>query len=116
MKKLKSNKRGVAIESAIFFMIVLFSLSFLIMSVSLSVAYRIKANDKLLESRLELDQAAELAISGITDLPYGYSCVVSSGENGATIYEIKKGNSNTLLRVETVESNGEKEVTKWIYK
>ena len=114
MKKLKSNKRGVAIESAIFFMIVLFSLSFLITSISLSVAYRIKANDKLLESRLELDQAAELALSGITDLPGGYSCVPRE-VNGTTIYEIKKGNSSTLLRVETVESNGENEVTKWIY-
>ena len=113
MKKLKSNKRGVAIESAIFFMIVLFSLSFLITSISLSVAYRIKANDKLLESRLELDQAAELALSGEA-LRDGYSCVPRE-VNGTMIYEIKKGNSSTLLRVETVESNGEKEVTKWIY-
>ena len=79
-----------------------------------SNTYRIKANDKLLESRLELDQAAELALSEEA-LPGGYSCVVSSEENGTTIYKIKKGNSSTLLRVETVESNGEKEVTKWIY-
>ena len=136
MKKLKSNKRGIAIESAVFFMVVLFSLSFLITSIALSVAYRIKANDTLLDSRLELDQAAECVVKSENSeqLPEGYSCEKeSNGE--VTVCEIKKDGKH-LFTVElkekndevtvceikkdgkhllTVELNEENEVIKWTY-
>jgi hypothetical protein len=117
MKKLKSNKRGIAIESAVFFMVVLFSLSFLITSIALSVAYRIKANDTLLDSRLKLDQAAEYMVkSGNSEqLPEGYSCekeLKSNGEGEVTVCEIKKDGKHLL----TVELNEENEVIKWTYK
>ena len=83
MKKFKLGNRGIAIESAVFFMVVLVSFSFLVMSIVLTIGFRIKANDKILESTLSLDQAAEYLVNNdfdtVQSLGYGYEVITEDG-------------------------------------
>ena len=75
MKKFKLGNRGIAIESAVFFMVVLVSFSFLVMSIVLTNGFRIKANDKILESTLSLDQAAEYLVNNGFGVADPYMCL-----------------------------------------
>lgn len=107
MKIKKPNKRGIALESAIIFMVTIFSLAVLIMTITLTTSYRLKANDTLLGIRLEIDQMGEQMIEGneaaLNEAGY-------SSQKNENTYVLTK-NGKEVLIVETL--NGE--VIKWIY-
>ena len=105
MKKLIKDRKGIALGTALLFMIVLFSLSMLLVAIVMSVSLRINANDKLLGSRLEIDMMGEYALGG-QDLNEGYGYTVKNG-----VYTITKNNNEVLI----IELNENNEVKKWIY-
>ena len=119
MKGRKMNKKGIALESAILFMVVLFSLSMLLMTIVTSAAYRIKANDAGSESRLTADQLGETYLSYLDEgvdadrleeavTNEGYSFELAEDEKSFVLS--KKG--KTVLTIK-VNENGE--VIQWIY-
>lgn len=59
MKKLLKNKRGMAIESAILFMLIVFMFGFLLTGVAMVSHLRVKVNDTLLKREMEIEQIGE---------------------------------------------------------
>ena len=120
MKGRKMNKKGIALESAILFMVVLFSLSMLLMTIVTSAAYRIKANDAGSESRLTADQLGETYLSylddgGVDDAGLdnavknaGYRCKLADDK---TSFDLSKNGKPVL----TIKVNENGEVIQWIY-
>ena len=123
MKGRKMNKKGIALESAILFMVVLFSLSMLLMTIVTSAAYRIKANDAGSESRLTADQLGETYLSyldgdvdadGLKDAVDAVNAVKNEGysfELAEKSFELRKKGKTVL----TIKVNENSEVIQWIY-
>ena len=118
MKGRKMNKKGIALESAILFMVVLFSLSMLLMTIVTSAAYRIKANDAGSESRLTADQLGETYLSYLDDGGVDADGLKNAVENegysfklAEKSFELSK-NEKTVL---TIKVNEDSEVIQWIY-
>lgn len=57
--KILKNKRGIALENAILFMIVIFSLCFLLASFTLIGHYQAKIENAMLTQRVDIDQIGE---------------------------------------------------------
>lgn len=57
--RILKDKKGIALENAILFMLVIFSLCFLIASLTLTGHYQTKIDDILLDQKVELDQIGE---------------------------------------------------------
>ena len=126
MKGRKMNKKGIALESAILFMVVLFSLSMLLMTIVTSAAYRIKANDAGSESRLTADQLGETYLSylddggvdadGLKDAVDAVNAVKNEGHSFELAEDEKSfvlsKNGKTVL---TIKVNEKREVIQWIY-
>ena len=74
--KILKNKRGIAIENAIIFMIVIFSLCFLITSIAMIGRYQVKIENNILLNEIEIDQIGEDFLES-----------VKTGENFEKIYE-----------------------------
>ncbi len=57
--RILKDKKGIALENAILFMLVIFSLCFLIASLTLIGHYQTKIDNILLDQKVELDQIGE---------------------------------------------------------
>ena len=118
MKGKKMNKKGIALESAILFMVVLFSLSMLLMTIVTSAAYRIKANDAGSESRLTADQLGETYLSYLDSGVYAES--LKDAENEGYSFKLAEDKKSFELSkkgkpVLTIKVNENSEVIQWIY-
>ncbi len=63
MKHIFKNKRGIAMESAILFMLVMFFFAFLLTTVVSYSHLRVKQNERILESMLTIEQIGEDFVS-----------------------------------------------------
>jgi hypothetical protein len=120
MKQILKSKRGIALESAVLFMLIIFSLCALLTSLSLIGHYQLKIEKTVLLNDVEIDQIGE---DYLASLKSGEEKFTESYEN----YEYKvDGNALTVWRkndregVEVLyveaEVNGEQvDVLKWRY-
>lgn len=114
MKKLLKSKRGMAMESAILFMLIIFSLCALLSAVTLTGHFQNKLDRTLLDSKVALDQIGENFLAGsITDENSevdGYSYQIST-ESGITTFILTQGETVVLY----IEKNSAGKATCWHY-
>ncbi len=106
MKILKS-KKGIALENTLLFMMIIFSLCFLIASFALIGHYQGKIENIKITQRIELDQIGEEYLASVKDPSVafdnesygGYTCDVNAEnrtltvKNGETVVLYVKANS-----------------------
>jgi hypothetical protein len=111
MKKLLKNKRGMALETAIMFMLVAFTLGFLLTGVVMTSHLRVRLNAKTIENEIAIEQIGQnfvdgaLTESGEVD---GYTAVINDEKTVLTLTN-KKGE-----RVLKIEKNGST-IVQWKY-
>lgn len=113
MKRIFKDKRGVAIESALVFMAVIFFFGILLTSI-VSYAHIVnRSNNKLQADRLALDQIGEdfLATTGAFTVPEGYQDTDNNNENNILALS-KAGSDKVILYIEKDESGN---ATVWRY-
>lgn len=115
MNILKS-KKGIAIENAILFMMIIFSLCFLIASFTLIGHHQGEIEKAVLENRIELDQIGENFVadaSSFTDQPTTLGNYTYKAVNGVlTVWHKNDAEKNVMLYVE-VDNTGD--VIVWRY-
>lgn len=95
--KILKNKRGIAIESAVLFMLVVFFLCTSISFVAVAGHKRINRNAESLKERVQIDQIGEDFLAGGLKAEYeNYVCAV----DGNTLTVKTKGTDNVVLCVE----------------
>lgn len=118
MKKLLKNKRGMAIESAIMFMLIVFMFGLLLTGIVMTTHLRVKVNDTLLSRELEIEQIGEYFVhsdknafnSYIETTKYSIDNDTSyTDENNKTL--TLKRNTSTVLKI-TVKDG---KITSWKY-
>ena len=67
MKRILKSKRGMAIESAIMFMLVTFMLGMLLTGLSMTMHLRTQLNDKTIENELILEQIGDNFVHNFGD-------------------------------------------------
>ena len=65
MKKLLKNKRGMALETAIMFMLVAFTLGFLLTGVVMTSHLRVRLNAKTIENEIAIEQIGQNFVDGV---------------------------------------------------
>lgn len=118
MKKLLKNKRGLAIESAILFMLIVFMFGFLLTGVAMVSHLRVKVNDTLLKREMEIEQIGEDFVRmneqqfeymiGSFNGKYNYTAIFTDDKNKTLTL---KNSTATLLHI-TIEDG---KITSWIY-
>ena len=93
MKKLLKNKRGIAMESAVLFMLVMFMLGFLLTGIAMTAHLRVKVNNSILSREMEIEQIGEYFLHSTEQTCTDYI----NGLNGNYTYEIQN-NTLTLKR------------------
>lgn len=135
MKQLR-NRRGVALESALLFLIVLFSLCSLLTTVAVVGRYQVKIENTALYNRVALDQVGEDFVRGkITEngsktvdidgrtLTLYYTVDILDSSNRKSRLKVWYGTSSdgdAVLTVETVETtvdptNPKTMILSWVY-
>lgn len=124
--KLLRNRRGVALESALLFLIVLFSLCSLLMTVAVVGRYQVKIENTAIVNRAALDQVGEDFVLGnitaggtktveIDDRELTlYYTVTSDGESTHQILKVWYGSSSDGDPALTV-TVGENKIQSWVY-
>lgn len=121
MKKLLKSKRGMAIESAILFMLIVFMFGFLLTGVAMVSHLRVKVNDTLLKREMEIEQIGENFVYMDKDAFDQYlkdkNYTVSLGENNETNHKTftLKRNDSVVLYIEYIELDSQKNVKVWKY-
>ena len=105
MNILKS-KKGVAIENALLFMMIIFGLCFLVSFVALIGHHQYRLDDTLIKNRVELDQIGEAFVQNPDEYGYDvnkYACSVETKvEDGKTYKALtvtSKSGGNVMLYV-----------------
>lgn len=104
-------------ESAILFMVVLLSFSILLTTVVLGAHTRVKASEKLMQNRIEIEQIGEYFVSDTEESGQfedsvqngGYTATVTDGGN---ILTLKSKNGTPVLYI---EKNSAGKVLVWRY-
>ena len=110
MKRILRSRRGAAIESALFFMLVVFALSMLLIASVSTMGYRNRADDRALKTRLEIEQIGYYFVTDHASFrdyteDCGYTAAKSDDGNtltvksktGKTVLYIEKTDENTIL-------------------
>jgi hypothetical protein len=127
LKKILKNKKGIALETAIWFMLAIAALSTLLISLSLIGNYQIKIEKMALQRKVEVDQIGEIYISYLETHPTESEVVfpndaydtgkyrVQANSTSLTVYR-NNGSSTPLLYVEAERGgNGTVIVKTWRY-
>lgn len=122
-KKLKQPKtaqsrRGIAIETAMLFLLVVVALSTLLVSVTLMQAGKVKRSNEKLERYLALEQFGEEFCSRreYYTLPEEYAQEYRIEKSSTTLLVYPIGETQPVLTVElTPNGDGTYTVTKWSY-
>jgi hypothetical protein len=112
MKKLLKNKRGMAIESAIMFMFIVFMFGLLLSGIVMTTHLRVKVNDTLLDRELEIEQIGEDFVHMDEDnftVDDKYEAITSYNGNNKTL--TLNRNKNTVLFVKVEDGK----ITSWKY-
>jgi hypothetical protein len=120
MKQILKSKRGIALESAVLFMLIIFSLCALLTSLSLIGHYQLKIEKTVLLNDVEIDQIGEDYLASLksgeekfTESYENYEYKVDG--NALTVWRKNDREGVALLYVEA-EVNGEQvDVLKWRY-
>lgn len=127
MKKFKLTNKGMSIESAVLFMIVIFMFCSIITSLTLYSSYQAKTQNIYLERKIELDQIGEKFVAHMKNPPNtefsisdkylnkGNSENNNNNENTKVLdlYYASDTSKTTILYIEyDIEK---KEVIKWNY-
>lgn len=112
MRRFIRDRRGIAMESAILFMVVLFSFSLLLTTVVLTAHSTATANEKTVQRRIEIEEIGEHFLRDTTsstlfeervDLS-PYTATVTDSEGNAaqdgTVLTLKNAKGSTVLYVE----------------
>lgn len=113
MKRIFKDKRGVAIESALVFMAVIFFFGILLTSI-VSYAHIVnRSNNKLQADRLALDKIGEqfLAATDTFTVPEGYQDTDNNNENN--ILALSKAGSDKVILYIVKDASGN--ATTWRY-
>ena len=115
MKNILKNKRGIAMESAVMFMLVVFMFGLLLTGIAMTSHLQVKVNDTLLERELEIEQIGEDFVHMDEDdftVDDKYEAITSYDENNENNKTLTlKRNNNTVLFVKV--ENGK--ITSWKY-
>lgn len=118
IKKLK-NKQGMAIENAILFMLVIFSLCALLTTLTALGRFQIQIDKTKLVYDVELDEIGEDYLYSVKTGEefnfsyenYGYSV----SENALTVWNISDESKTAVLYVEAKLTDGGLEILAWRY-
>ena len=119
LKKILKSKRGLALENAIIFMLLIFSLCALLSSLTLVGHYEVKIENMLLRREVEIDQIGEdylasvKAGSSFEKVYENYSYEVSG--NALTVWSKKDESKKAVLYVEAALADGQLSVINWRY-
>ena len=128
LKKIFKSKRGVAIENAILFMIVIFFLCALITSLTLLGFHEVKLEKALLLRDVEIDQIGEDFLASVKgtdedkanflksindDADSKYRCDVDG--NVLRVWRAKDASETVVLYVEAELTDGQLNVKAWRY-
>ena len=123
--KILNNKRGIVLENAIVFMLVIFSLCFLLTSLTLISYHQTRIDLTKIENKIKIDQIGEdflteIAANGTFIRTYdNYEYSVVEPSNDAPYYTLKVTQRDTgieKLHIEAKLINGQMQVTRWEYK
>ncbi len=114
--KILKDKKGIALENTLLFMMIIFSLCFLIASFALIGHYQGKIENIRITQRVNLDQIGEDYLESVknssTDFDSegydGYTCEVNEGDRTLTVK-----NGETVVLYVKADSSGNPEV--WRY-
>lgn len=126
MKKFKLTNKGMSIESAVLFMIVIFMFCSIITSLTLYSSYQAKTQNIYLERKIELDQIGEKFVAHMKNTPNAEFSISdkylnkgnsenNNNENTKVLdlYYASDTSKTTILYIEyDIEK---KEVIKWNY-
>lgn len=128
MKKFKLGNKGISIESAILFMLVIFMFCSLITSYTVYRSYQVKIDKLQIESKIELDNIGEQFLISLkeniindfkTSYPnkdkYNVLVNESSDINKITISH-KKDVTNVLYIELKIDNENNVQILKWCYK
>lgn len=128
MKKFKLGNKGISIESAILFMLVIFMFCSLITSYTVYRSYQVKIDKLQIESKIELDNIGEQFLISLKDNKindfkttypnkdkYNVLVDVSSDINKITISH-KKDVTNVLYIEIKIDNENNVQILKWCYK
>ncbi|MBQ3013707.1 MAG: hypothetical protein IJD75_01030 [Clostridia bacterium] len=127
LKKIFKNKRGVALENTLLFMLVIFSLCALLTNLTLIGHYQTRINKLTLENEVELEKIGEEFIAIVDEggeLPeegreYGnYIAKPVQSQNSKAMAVWHKNNPEfgaAVLYVEAVKEDGAVKVLYWRY-
>lgn len=114
--KILKNKKGMALENAILFMLIIFTFCALLTSLTLYGHYQTKLEKVMMTNRVELDQIGEDYLDSLkngtkisTD---NENYEINTGNNTLTV---KNKNDKIILYVQASIDNGNITVEKWCY-
>ena len=116
--KILKDKRGLALETALLFMMVVFFLCLSLMMIALMAHSDLKRENEALTKRVSLDQIGEDFVSSVANdmefLVEGYTYTVDEDANGTHTLTVYANDEKTAVLL-FVEVNGDANVIKWKY-
>ena len=106
MKRILRSRRGAAIESALFFMLVVFALSMLLIASVSTMGYRNLADERVFDTRLEVEQIGYyFAVGDAAYATYAAECgyTATEGNDGNTL-TVKSKSGKTVLYIEKADN------------
>ena len=122
--RILKDKRGIAIETALLFMLVIFSLCALITSVATIGRKQSQLENRVFTNEVEIDQIGEdfiayLAAGKDSDFAVAGekydSTVVDKEENISALTLTKKGSSSVVLYIEAEKTDAGVNILRWRY-
>lgn len=109
MKRILKSRRGAAIEGVLFFMVVVFALSMLLLAAVTAMGYRNLATERRLDTYRELEQIGVYFVANdarLTEAMDGYTDIDASDD----ILHLQR-NGKTVLYIERSGT----QATEWYY-
>lgn len=114
--KILKNKKGMALENAILFMLIIFTFCALLTSLTLYGHYHTKLEKVMMTNRVELDQIGENYLDSLinnTEFSTDSENYEISTDNN--ILTVKNKNDKIILYVQASNDDGNITVVKWCY-
>ena len=119
LKRILKNKRGIALENAILFMLLIFVLCALLISMALIGNYQVKIENMTLLRDVQIEQIGEDYLSHVAaeesfdELYEDYAYSVKG--NALTVWRSMDNTKTAVLYVEAELADGEVDVICWRY-
>lgn len=116
--KILKNKKGMALENAILFMLIIFTFCALLTSLTLYGHYQTKLEKVMMTNRVELDQIGEHYLNYLkngTEFSTDNENYAITTDNNALALTVKNKNDKIILYVQASIDDGNITVVKWCY-